>query len=100
MTDAVVPSMSELTRSTDLPAADVQAREAAKEVAELADLSTHPGWRIVRARLEARIAQYERPEFDAGMPYEDVGREYLMSRQVASILQEVLDDVRQAVDPD
>lgn len=98
MTDAIVPETTDLTRSTDLPAMDRQATEDGDKAHDLLSLRHHPGWRAVLEKLERWEAKYRSPEFPKEMSYEEVGKEYLLSQQMATMLREVIDDVQQDQD--
>lgn len=96
MTDAIIPSPAELTRSTDLPAQDNQQAEEARERKEVWDLIQMPGWRAVEAKFSEAITKYRQPVFPQGTDFEVIGKEYVMSQTIATKLEEVFDDIRNA----
>ena len=95
-TDAIIPSADELTRSTELPAQELQRAEEAKDRQQVFDLTSMPGWRVVEQTFVDMIAKYEKPVFTPDTPLEQIGREYLMSQTVAGRLQEAFDAIRAA----
>ena len=95
-TDAIIPGIEELTRSTDLPAQEEQRSEEAKDRQQAFDLTQMPGWRAVETKFEEAITTYKHPSFPAGTPFEDIGRDYVIAQTIATKLEEVFDAIRNA----
>ena len=94
MTDAIIPSIQELTRSTELPAQDQQTHEQAVATQQVIDLTLMPGWRVIEEVFESHIQIYDRPKFDASMQLEEIGKQALFSQTIAEKLKEIRDDIR------
>ena len=94
MQEAIVPSIDEITRTTELPEQDRQLEEDKGVAYDLAHLRLQPGWRHLENKLNRWYDKYRSPQFPQDMSYEDIGKEYLLSQQMAQMIKEVLDDVR------
>lgn len=94
MTDAIVPTDLDLTRSTELPEQDEQIKKEEQLKAAVHDIRLHPGWPEVEAKFEHWLEKYKHPTFDPSMPLEDIGKQALMSQTMAAMLEEVWNDIR------
>ena len=68
-------------------------QEAAEAVdKQVADITNHPGWDRVEARLRASIDEYKtlRSADLAGLKLEEVGQRFLVARMVAEELESIL----------
>jgi hypothetical protein len=95
-TDAIIPSVAELTRSTELPAQELQRAEEAQTRKEVWDLTQMPGWRLVEEIIEKHIDVYDRPKFNPGDDLAEIGKQALFAQTIAGRLKEIRDDIRNA----
>lgn len=79
--------------NSELPAQKAQQMKEDQAALDRENLRRMPAYEALRAKLTGWYERYRTPTFPKEMSYEDIGKEYLLSQQMAVMIKEVLDDL-------